>query len=41
MAQTTAAIPKNKFQVMLSTDGAAFTDKGGAAVSVATRARSR
>lgn len=34
MTQTTAAIPKNKFQVMLSTDGSSFTDKGGAAVSV-------
>lgn len=35
MTQTTAAIPKNKFQVQLSTDGSAWVDKSGAAVSVA------
>lgn len=34
MAQTTGAIPKNKFQVQLSTDGSSFVDKSGAAVSI-------
>lgn len=35
MAQTTGQVPKNKFQVQLSTDGSSWVDKSGAAVSVA------
>lgn len=34
MAQTVGAIPKSKFQIQLGTDGSAFVDKSGAAVSI-------
>ena len=35
MAQSTGAIPKNKFQVQLAVDGTTWLDKSGSSVSVA------
>lgn len=34
MTQSTGAIPQNKFQVMLSTDGSSFADKSGSTVDI-------